>query len=58
MSILAFILLGAGVAAVQTTPVEVQAATKEGWVQKNDVWYYYQNGRKVKGEWIQYNDER
>lgn len=58
LSILAFILLGAGVAAVQTTTVEVQAATKEGWVQKNDVWYYYQNGRKVKGEWIQYNNKR
>lgn len=53
--ILMFLL--AGSAAVQSTAVEVQAAAKNGWVKQNDIWYYYKNNKKVKGDWVFYNSK-
>lgn len=42
--------------AMPSTASEVQAATvKQGWVQKNNNWYYYKNNRIQKSKWIYSN---
>lgn len=50
------LLLAAG-GALQATTVEAQAAVKNGWEKKSNKWYYYRNGKKVKGEWIYHNNK-
>lgn len=54
----ATVLLLAGGAMLEATPSDVQAAVKNGWVSKNGIWYYYQNGTKVKGKWIDYKNNK
>ena len=51
--ILIIALLMAGGAMMHITAVDVHAAVKNGWVTKKGVRYYYRDGRKVRGEWIQ-----
>lgn len=50
------LLMGTGVA-MQATAVEAHAAVKNGWVKKNDKWYYYKNGKKLKSAWVYYKDK-
>ena len=51
--ILIIAMLMAGGAMMHITAVDVHAAVKNGWVTKKGVRYYYRDGRKVRGEWIQ-----
>ena len=49
------VFLLSGCASLHMTTVETQAAVKDGWVKKDEIWYYYQDGKKVKDDWIRYN---
>lgn len=53
LGILIVALLMAGGITLQAASVDVQAAVKNGWVTKKGIRYYYRDGVKVKGEWIQ-----